>query len=325
VQPLLLQLGRNIALLGILGSLTAPVWGGPVPFSRSFDRKVTLTSEPIVVTADFINPETATLRGFYYADQVPSGLGVTPISVTINGQRVTNYLFESGQDGDIYPGCTPRRWIFEQPDSFLETNPVPALATVRIVYSLSTTNSGTFPLQHYAWVGYDPGSSNIVSGFGAGSGQQPLSFLTAPENLRLGLQFSNRHPVLTFSSQPDVLYAVEYTDTLSPPHWRPLAKTPGTGTVIALTDVTGLAPRRFYRLQLPTTLAPGRADLAIINQQAVLTFLTLPGVTYQVEYTDDLGAPNWQPLTTVTSTGAALTVEDPSPLVPRRFYRARLP
>lgn len=314
-----------MALLGILVWLTAPAGGEPVPFSRSFDRNVSLAGTPVMVTADFINPEPATLRGFYYADQVPSGLSVTPISVTINGQSVTNYLFESGQDGDVYPGCTPRRWIFEQPDSFQETNPIPALATVRIVYELSTTNSGTFPLQHYAWIGYDPGSSNIVSGFGAGSGQQPLSFLTAPGDLRLSLHLSNRHPVLTFSSQADVLYAVEYTDTLSPPRWQPLTLALGTGTTVTLTDAMALAPRRFFRLQLPSTLAPGRTGLEIINHRAVLSFPTLPGVTYQVEYTDDLNAPNWQPLTTVTSAGATLAVEDTSPLGTRRFYRTRLP
>ena len=53
--------------------------------TRTFDKTVALT-----------NTSPDALRGFCYFDEVPSGLTVTTVSVTLNGQFLTNFGFESG-------------------------------------------------------------------------------------------------------------------------------------------------------------------------------------------------------------------------------------
>jgi hypothetical protein len=55
-----------------------------------------------------------------------------------------------------------------------------------------------------------------------------------------------------------------------------------------------------------------------------LTFGTVPGHVYRVEYRDDLGSAMWLPLSgDVMATGGELVVVDPSPVVGQRFYRVQ--
>ena len=56
--------------------------------ARSFNKTVALTNSQIVVTVNFTNGGTAASRGFYYADQVPSGLTVSTLSLMLNGNAV---------------------------------------------------------------------------------------------------------------------------------------------------------------------------------------------------------------------------------------------
>jgi hypothetical protein len=50
---------------------------------------------------------------------------------------------------------------------------------------------------------------------------------------------------------------------------------------------------------------------------------TLDGRTYVVDFTDDLGAPNWQSMTNIIGDGSVKLVEQTAPGVPQRFYRFR--
>jgi hypothetical protein len=69
----------------------------------------------------------------------------------------------------------------------------------------------------------------------------------------------------------------------------------------------------------PTITDPGFAG----NQFGV-SFATDPGVTYRVEYSESLTAPNWNQLDTVVGDGTVKTVFDPNPGPPSRFYRIRI-
>ena len=97
----------------------------------------------------------------------------------LNGQSVTNYTFESGLDSDVYPGCTPYRWVLELPAGFTENNPVPANATVRIQYSITSPTVGSFNLQQFNWAGYDPANTNASFGYSESSDAQLVSFVPA--------------------------------------------------------------------------------------------------------------------------------------------------
>ena len=54
------------------------------------------------------------------------------------------------------------------------------------------------------------------------------------------------------------------------------------------------------------------------------SFDTRPGVTYLVQYNNDLNTSNWQTLATVTGDGNPYTINDAGPLPARRFYRVRV-
>lgn len=49
----------------------------------------------------YTNLSSDALRGFCYADQMPSALSVVTLRVRLNGQDLTNYAAEFGQDGDV--------------------------------------------------------------------------------------------------------------------------------------------------------------------------------------------------------------------------------
>jgi hypothetical protein len=52
---------------------------------------------------------------------------------------------------------------------------------------------------------------------------------------------------------------------------------------------------------------------------------TIDGVSYRVEYKDQLTDPNWSELTTFTGDGNPKSITDPGPLPPTRFYRIIVP
>ena len=67
-----------------------------VTVGRAFDKADAVVGEAIRDTVTFSNMETASLRGFYYADHIPQGLTVTTERVAVNGSPVTGYTYESG-------------------------------------------------------------------------------------------------------------------------------------------------------------------------------------------------------------------------------------
>src|SRR4030067_1518761 len=117
--------------------------------ARTFNKSDAAINELITVTVTFTNSEASSLRGFYYAEQIPEGLVVNTTSVKINGNTVSNYIFESGSVGDVYPGNVVYRWILETPTAFSENNPISTDSIVEIIYSVSSTQAGTFNLDEF--------------------------------------------------------------------------------------------------------------------------------------------------------------------------------
>ena len=122
--------------------------------SRTFDTVETGVDDLITVTVDLTNSEANDLRGFYYAEHVSQGLTVSTICVAIDGNDISDYLFESGSAGDVYPSYIPYRWILETPTTFDENNTISSGSTVKIVYSVSSGQEGTFYFHEFNWVGY---------------------------------------------------------------------------------------------------------------------------------------------------------------------------
>lgn len=136
---------------------------------RRADRWTVWTDSPAVFTVSFTNNGATPLRGFYYAEQMPSELVMKTLGVSINGQRITDYFFASGNDGDVYAGCTPCRWFLEQPQAFSANNPIPVDGTVQIIYSVASSAAGIFTFPHFSWVAYDPATGNASFGYSEGA------------------------------------------------------------------------------------------------------------------------------------------------------------
>ena len=76
-------------------------------------------------------------------------------------------------------------------------------------------------------------------------------------------------------------------------------------------------------LSVPSVLSPIIAGQDSGNGSFQFSFPTQLGVSYVVEYTEDLTSPDWTPLETVEGDGDARSAVDPSPDAPKRFYRVR--
>jgi len=88
----------SIVLFSVLCLWVSPVFGFSThngAIFRTFDRVQSEAGGSITVTVRFTNAETSDLRGFYYTEHIPEGLGVDTGSVKINGSAIS-CLVESG-------------------------------------------------------------------------------------------------------------------------------------------------------------------------------------------------------------------------------------
>lgn len=240
---------RAIALAWCAAALSLPVAFGfqsdNSSLTRSFNKTVALTNSQIVITVNYTNGGTAESRGFYYTDQVPSGLAVSTLSLMVNGKAVTNYLFESGQDGDVYSGCTPYRWVLEQPTNFMPTNPISPQAPVQVIYTITSAVSNSFSLQQFNWVGFMATQTNAAFGYSETADQQPVRFTTTAEGFSLSGQNATNGYLLGLSG-PGNNYVIEASTNFF--NWVPLVTNPSP---FQFTDTNRAGfSQRYYRGRL---------------------------------------------------------------------------
>jgi hypothetical protein len=75
---------------------------------------------------------------------------------------------------------------------------------------------------------------------------------------------------------------------------------------------------------LTEALAPCVSSFGFTQTRFTITFQTEVGPVYTVEYKDDVDTPIWLTLTNHIGTGTLMSVTDPGPSTPRRFYRVRI-
>jgi hypothetical protein len=153
---------------------------------RAFSRDISRTNSPIIITAQFSSSDTGSLRGFCYADELPSGLAVTPLSVSINGANVADFSFETGQPGDVAPGCVPCRWVLETPPGLTEANPIPLPGSVQIIYAINSLTGGSFDLAQFSWAAMTAGSNAAVFGASGVSDRHTVLFDASTNALPYG-------------------------------------------------------------------------------------------------------------------------------------------
>jgi hypothetical protein len=233
-------------LLAISGICIPPAFGytsdGSAPV-RSFNRSVASTNSTVVVTVSFTNSQSTPLRGFFYAEQMPSALAVIPVSVSLNGQAITDYTFESGLDGDVYVGCTPYRWVLEQPTNFFQANPIPPMGWVQITYSVASSLTNTTSLSQFTWADLAQASTNAAFGCSESSDSRSISFIASPPPHTLSTQLATNGWRLRLDALDGASFAIQASTNLTA--WDTLTTNVAPFTFI---DVeVPVLPQRFYR------------------------------------------------------------------------------
>jgi len=344
-----------LGLFCLMSRAVLAVTGGSLALARTFDKTVAVTNSPILVTATLTNISPDTLRGFYYFDQVPTGLTVAAVNVTLVGRGLTNVSLESGLNGDVYAGCTPRRWWLENPTDFAEANPIPPQGIVRILFSISCASTGTFTLQEFGCAACKPDKTNTLFGYSGTADRQTVSFVsgtpasnTAPvlpaqTNRTLsGLQGLTVTNTATDNDLPvnPLRYALQgplgaSIDTDGVIRWQPTAvQIPSTNlftTVVTDTNAWAVNARQlsdtnsFSVVVRAGATAPEITWLYCSNQLAVITWASSAGSRYRVQHVNNLTDTNWSDLQPdITASGPSAAAIDATGLLPQRFYRVLL-
>jgi len=130
---------------------------------------------------------------------------------------------------------------------------------------------------------------------------------------------------LTFSLDPGAPAGASINPTDGLFSWRPTpAQTPGTNLITVRVTDDGAPPMSAQRT-FRVLVAPRPQVTAITpvpNGGYAISFVTVPGKTYRVEYKDALDESNWLPVEADAVAAAdSLTINDDPGSSPQRFYR----
>jgi hypothetical protein len=121
---------------------------------------------------------------------------------------------------------------------------------------------------------------------------------------------------------------LQYKDSLSATTWQDaLPDVTATGLTTTATNALGGAMQRYYRVELAPTAPPPLAitSIRVTNGLAVITWNSVAGQIYRLQYKDSLSATNWQDaLPDVTATGPTTTATNALGGATHRFYRVIL-
>lgn len=152
------------------------------------------------------------------------------------------------------------------------------------------------------------------------------------------LTFNNDNLRIGFTTAIGQTYRLEYKNALTDASWTPVSgadEIAGTGAIVEVSDPDSSARnvnRRFYRARLcPCQTIEGPRltgfDFAPVPR---ISFTTVAGQLYRVEFKDDAASALWTTLPgaeMIPGTGATIQISDDDPGIPnlpRRFYRATL-
>lgn len=314
----MVRVARAIAVFW-LGLLPLSVPGSPSGGStlvRSFSQREVLTNASIRVTATFSNLGTNFLRGFFYCDQIPSAVTVTNVGITLNAHAVTNFTFESGQDGEVVAGNTPWRWALETPTNFAEANPAPPQTTVQITYLLSCSTTGTVALPLFSWAANISGTTNAFFGHSEITDAHTVKFLDRLENPLATGQFAPSGFTVWVDGVPGSIYQLAASTNLL--NWVPLATNISPFSYVDLNSST--LSRRFYHAVPFTNLWAPLVLSSLPNGSLLLSVAGVQDCSYVVEASTNLL--EWSPILTNVFP-FSYSEADPHAF-PMRFYRSRL-
>jgi hypothetical protein len=129
---------------------------------------------------------------------------------------------------------------------------------------------------------------------------------------------------LTFPTQSNFVYTVEFADRPQTANWTTLTNLVGNGQIYVLRDYTATNAARYYRVRTqagaarPTLVANG------LGRRFSFSLATQAGATYSVDGSPQLQPPVWTLLRTFTGDGSVMTFVDDAATDRARFYRVRI-
>jgi hypothetical protein len=149
-----------------------------------------------------------------------------------------------------------------------------------------------------------------------------------PEPTVLSVRMADGIAVITWSSVAGQLYRLQYKDGPGGTNWQDaLPDILAAGPTATATNALGSATQRFYRVILAPVAAPPLAitSLRLADGVAVVTWNSVAGRTYRLQYKNSLADTAWQDaLPDVLAIGPTTTLTNALGNNLRRFYRVML-
>jgi hypothetical protein len=134
--------------------------------------------------------------------------------------------------------------------------------------------------------------------------------------------------LITWNSVGGQKYRLQYKNTLRETNWHDaLPDVTAAGPTTTMTNALGSAPQRFYRVMLAPTVVPPFVitSIRLTNSVAVITWNSVAGQTYRLQYKDRLTDTTWQDVQPdVLATGPTTTLTNSLGSATQRFYRVTL-
>jgi hypothetical protein len=165
-----------------------------VAFSRTFPTGHIYTDYAAPVRATFYSGESSTLDGFYYSEQFPDWIEVTPIRVSLNGAPMS-FIYEMGEADDVLPDHHSHRWILDDPENPEQPFSIQQGDLLAIDYTILSQVSAASLANLDGWFAtLGPTEAEAVTGWDDDS--PVIRFLTATEAAALpaGARLESAYP-----------------------------------------------------------------------------------------------------------------------------------
>ena len=181
-----------------------------------------------------------------------------------------------------------------------------------------TPNNGFSGLDAFSYRAYDGTTSSTVATVSITVSNLPFVITSVVVNSGVAK--------VTWNSVPGLSYRVQYKDNLAAASWTDVNPVvTATNISASVTNVVGSAPQRFYRVQIVETPKPVILSLVVTNGVAVITWSSVPGKVYGLEYKRELTDTNWtEELPHITANGFTTTMTNNVGSSSQRFYRVKL-
>ena len=151
-----------------------------------------------------------------------------------------------------------------------------------------------------------------------------LAPATEPPFIVTSIRVAGGTAAISWNSVTGKVYRLQYKSSLLDATWQDLQPDiAATGLQTTATNVLGGATRRFYRVMLASALPPPLVitSLRLTNGLATLTWSSVFGQGYRLQYKDALSDTVWKDLLDVTASGPTTSVTNAVGNADRRFYR----